>query len=172
MVLRLPFGCVLHSSVSSISGRGSRIRPVVACESLATHLFYTTDVGGGNVKDIDSRTDPALSNISLRWMVRQVVAIQPECPVYFDENALEQWNIPREDIQAQPIVAKRLPIEHYFREDDATAPRTDELKRRRLWYLLEIFPTYYEWQNEWGQWFKQRWQVIHPVFASFAIVLI
>ena len=156
-------------------GGGSRIRPVVSCKSPTTYLFFTTDVGGGNTEDIDDSTDranPALSNIPLRWMVRQVVATRAECPVHFDEAKLKQWNIPREDVQVQPIVAEGLPVEHYFCDDDARARRKDELKRRKSWYILEILPTYYEWQDERGQWFKQFWQVVYPVFRTFKIVLI
>jgi hypothetical protein len=62
-------------------------------------------------------------------MVRQVVAIRAECPVHFDEAKLKQWNIPREDVQVQPVVAEGLPVEHYFCDDDARARRKDELKR-------------------------------------------
>ena len=151
-------------------GGGSRMRPVIACKSLMTQLFYPTDIGGGNTEDIDDSTDranPALSNISLRWMVRQVAAVRAKCPIHFDEATLKLWNIPREDIQVQPIVTEGLPVAHYFSDDDARADRKDELKRSRFWYVVEILPTYYEWQDERGQWFKQVWQVIRPVFRIF-----
>ena len=136
------------------------------CKSLTTHLFYTTDVGGGNTEDINDSTDktnPALSNISLRWMVRQVAAIRAKCGkslVDFDEATLKQWNIPCEDIQVQPLVTEGLSVEHYFCDDDAKADITDELKISRAWYGVEILPTYYEWQDDSerrDQWFKQTW---------------
>jgi len=117
-----------------------------------------SDIGGGNTEDIDDSTDktnPALSNISLRWMVRQVAAIGVKFSFHFVLATLKQWNIPREDIQVQPLVTEGLSVEHYFRDDDAKAVMKDELKRSRFWYALEILPTYYEWQDERGQWFKQ-----------------
>lgn len=149
---------------------GGGIWPVVACKSLTTHVLYTTDVGGGNTDDIDDKTgklNPALANTSLRWMLRQVVAAnQPECPVYFDEATLELWNIPTEDVQVQPLSAEGLPVAHYFRDEDVRVRKKDQLKLCRLWYILEIFPTYYEWQNEQGQWLKQWRQVIHPSISQ------
>ena len=142
------------------------------CKSLTNHLLYTTDIGGGTTEDINDstkKTNPMLSNISLRWMVRQVAAIRKECPIDFAEAALEQWNIPREDIQVQPLITEGLSVEHYFRYDDAKADINDELERSRSWYAVEILPTYYEWEDdsERGQWLKQTWQVIHPVFRIF-----
>jgi len=117
-----------------------------------------SDVGGGDTEDIDDKTgklNPALANTSLRWMLRQVVANQAQCPVYFDKATLELWNIPTEDVEAQPLTAEALPVTHYFRDEDVRVRKKDQLKIRRLWYILEIFPTYYEWQDEQGQWFKQ-----------------
>jgi len=100
-------------------------------------------------------------------MLRQVVENQAECPVHFDEATLNLWNIPTEDVQVQPLSAEGLPVAHYFRDDDVRVYKQDELKRCRLWYIVEIFPTHYEWQDEQGQWFKQWRQVIHPVFHMF-----
>ncbi|KAI9465065.1 hypothetical protein BJY52DRAFT_762429 [Lactarius psammicola] len=48
-----------------------------------------SDVGGGLAKDTEQH---ALSNISLRWMVREILKTQ--CHILFDEQALEQWGIP------------------------------------------------------------------------------
>ncbi|KAI9465062.1 hypothetical protein BJY52DRAFT_1209897 [Lactarius psammicola] len=48
-----------------------------------------SDVGGGLAEDTEQH---ALSNISLRWMVREILKTQ--CHILFDEQALEQWGIP------------------------------------------------------------------------------
>jgi len=49
----------------------------------------TIDVGGGHAKDTDQN---ALSNIPLRWMVREI--LKTRCHILFDEAALKQWGIP------------------------------------------------------------------------------
>jgi len=119
-----------------------------------------SDVGGGNTKDVNDsgNLNPVLANSSLRWMLREVVANREdkgECPVKFDEAKLELWDIPIEDVQDQPVSAEVLPVNHYFRDDDVRVCKQDELKKNRLWYILEIFPTYYRWQDEDGKWLKQ-----------------
>ncbi|KAH9028348.1 hypothetical protein EDB85DRAFT_1970652 [Lactarius pseudohatsudake] len=48
-----------------------------------------SDVGGGVAKDSKPH---ALSNISLRWMVREI--LKTRCHILFDKAALEQWGIP------------------------------------------------------------------------------
>jgi hypothetical protein len=57
-----------------------------------------TDVGGGNTEDEKMN---ALSNVSLRWMVREIVQASETLPhfkILFDRKALEQWNIPEREI--------------------------------------------------------------------------
>lgn len=61
---------------------------------------FELDVGGGLAKDTD---DHALSNISLRWMVNEIVKAQ--CHILFDEAALDLWNIP-----IPAIVQVALPV--------------------------------------------------------------
>jgi hypothetical protein len=57
------------------------------------------DVGGGLVQDME---EYALSNIPLRWMMREIV--KAECHIRFDEAAVEEWNIPIATIEPMPIV--------------------------------------------------------------------
>ena len=159
-----------------------------------------TDIGGGLAKD----TEPhALSNISLRWMVREI--LKTTCHILFDEAALKQWGIPVELIKQ--VAPERTPETTLYMEpfygpvqetpttpetpdNYAVAPRTgtgmgvsipngddlkraatpppsieesldaagaiqgvgDQLKRDMFWWILEIMPTHYEWQNEKDEW--------------------
>jgi len=55
--------------------------------------------------------------------------------------------------------------ETLFDTNDAVAKITDELKQGKFWSLwfwrfLEIIPTYYEWQDQYGRWFGQtKWNL-------------
>jgi hypothetical protein len=100
-------------------------------------------------------------------MLRQITANKKNCEVYFNDAALEEWHIPTSDIRAQPAHAEELSPTHFFSEDDARLCKKDELKKCKAWYILEILPTYYEWQDEeTGKWLKQWRRVIHPVFHN------
>ncbi|KAH9953351.1 hypothetical protein BC827DRAFT_1146310 [Russula dissimulans] len=74
------------------------------------------DVGGGNANDLDNY---ALSNVSLRWMVREIVKAgitlepiealrKPKFKILFDldHTVLNQWNIPRRELL--PSTAREL----------------------------------------------------------------
>ncbi|KAH9952519.1 hypothetical protein BC827DRAFT_1367125 [Russula dissimulans] len=106
------------------------------------------DVGGGNANDLDNY---ALSNVSLRWMVREIV---------------------KAGITLEPIEALRKPKERavhasdaetFFDTNDALGKIRDELKQGKLWWFwrfLEIIPTYYEWQDKYGRWLGQtKWNL-------------
>ncbi|KAG6865046.1 hypothetical protein C0991_005492 [Blastosporella zonata] len=95
------------------------------------------DVGGGNVPDAMMHS---LANISLRWMVRHVQ--QANCGIIFDERALERAEIP-----AMPI----LPT-----TNTNTATLGDQLVvGNKLWWLLEIIPLTYSWQDPEGVWHRK-----------------
>jgi hypothetical protein len=51
------------------------------------------DIGGGLARDTE---EYALSNIPLRWTMREIV--KARCHIHFDKTALELWNIPCETI--------------------------------------------------------------------------
>jgi len=72
-----------------------------------------SDVGGGLARDTDEN---ALSNISLRWMVREIVKAQ--CHIRFDETALAQWNIPITAIERVPIPVAREASDSTLRDED------------------------------------------------------
>ncbi|KAI0074015.1 hypothetical protein K474DRAFT_1665915 [Panus rudis PR-1116 ss-1] len=72
------------------------------------------DVGGGSVPDVEEH---CLSNISLRWMVRQVV--QAQCGIVFDREALQRANIPNSiftglGFPVTPPMKQSQLIEHFF----------------------------------------------------------
>jgi hypothetical protein len=42
-------------------------------------------------------------------------------------------------------------------KEDALRPITDELKKKRMWWLLEVFPFVHSWQDAKGVW-KRKWR--------------
>ncbi|KAN0127605.1 Uncharacterized alpha/beta hydrolase domain (DUF2235) domain containing protein [Lactarius tabidus] len=140
------------------------------------------DVGGGNVKDTEQH---ALSNISLRWMVREI--LKTKCHILFDETALKEWSIPVEKIKQAPdsghlreisdsttlhtpqvtlTPLKPPDMPDLGKESAGTAtPESldadaldavqdigDQLKKNAFWWIIEIIPTNYMWQNEQDEW--------------------
>jgi len=139
----------------------------------------TTDVGGGNTKD---NLGVSLSNVSLRWMVRQIANASKTVPhfkILFDHAALAQWNIQDQDISpskegevsdavfkkdkdrhAQVNKSKRAEKDKEFDTDSGEVKEKsrDELwkgGRWWAWWPLEILPAYYEWQDKEGRWMGQ-----------------
>lgn len=145
--------------------------------------FVLTDVGGGNTKD-STKKNFALSHVSLRWMVQEIV--DSNCGIRFLDDKellplLQRWNIPPEEAghpQPEPSppqpVPPKVPKQPYHTHD-ADATIIDELKPKFegfflwiFWCFLEVLPTYYEWQvekkdkpGEWV-WYWQFRQVTHP----------
>ena len=154
-----------------------------------------TDVGGGSEKDSN---ESALSNISLRWMLREVV--KADCGIQFDLTEIGQWNIPLQEIRPSIAhelseatlyegptsqkhisyeeelphsasekangegVADTLGVEESFDTKDALKEEVDQLKKRRLWWVLEILPTYHAWQDEHDRWVG-GWRRVTPFLA-------
>lgn len=158
-----------------------------------------SDVGGGSVSN---STTHCLSDISLRWMVREVVLSQSG--IQFDSAALERAGIPESVFQRLVMHARKAshahegevpPVPPFFvhrpstrrheRErsekemearvsadsgvsvssaegaddpatDDALQPIHDELQLDKFWWLLEIIPTEYSWQDGAGLW-HNKW---------------
>lgn len=104
------------------------------------------DVGGSAVPDSQIH---ALSNISLRWMVREVMKAQ--CGIQFDEQALARASIPNF------LMKHTTPHDEQLKLDaaDASDPIHDELKINPVWWILEILPTHYSWQDDQGVWHKE-----------------
>ncbi|KAI0648141.1 hypothetical protein C8Q79DRAFT_999579 [Trametes meyenii] len=152
------------------------------------------DIGGGSVPD-DVKI--SLSDITLRWMVREMVLAQ--CGITFDQAALVRANIPESIFRglgfplpeqttftATPQhIGLALPVDTKENADgsdpspktqpipsgsdsgsggdtldcaaDALAPINDQMKRLPVWWLLEIVPTWWPWQNNTGKWTSTFW---------------
>ena len=106
------------------------------------------DVGGGSVSN---DTTSCLANIPLRWMIREVVA--SGCGILFDSSALLRANI---TLSPEPTSA-----EIDMDMADAVEPLYDELKLDPLWWLLEIIPLQFTWQDADGVWHRE-WRYAVP----------
>ncbi|KAK1221590.1 hypothetical protein PQX77_015603 [Marasmius sp. AFHP31] len=114
-----------------------------------------SDIGGGAVTN---DTPESLANITLRWMVRQVM--ESQCGISFRSEALAKLSI-------VPPVASPFtvssdsstdgPNNPAYEQDqvDALMPMHDMLKLKGgniLWWILEIIPFHYSWQDGRGIW--------------------
>ncbi|TFK52162.1 hypothetical protein OE88DRAFT_1711915 [Heliocybe sulcata] len=144
-----------------------------------------SDVGGGAVSNA---TKQSLADITLRWMVREVMMAQ--CGVQFDNEALRRLDIPEFAMAipaaaSQPRVTKQATLGLDHKKEvtlsvpgttatppnpadgegagqtkldliDAVQSEHDELgwKGKWAWWLLEIIPTSYAWQDKDGVWHK------------------
>jgi uncharacterized protein (DUF2235 family) len=104
-----------------------------------------SDVGGGAVTN---STANSLADISLRWMVRE--AMTASCNIKFDPAALIRANL---NLELEPTTAE-LELDL----SDALEPLHDELKLDPLWWLLEIVPLQYSWQDAQGVWHRE-WSI-------------
>lgn len=108
------------------------------------------DVGGGEVGNEDPHS---LGDIPLRWMIRQV--LESKCGILFQDHALDalQLNI---DAPANPE-----PVLSNIDAADALEPLHDELVLRKSWWLLEILPMKYSWQDTDCNW-HSTWRSAPP----------
>jgi hypothetical protein len=98
-----------------------------------------TDIGGGAVcNDVEQ----SLSNISLRWMVREIIA--SGLGAIFDASALARAKI---NLDPEPTIPE---IE--MDSTDALDTLHDQLQSNILWWLLEILPFPYSLQDENNVW--------------------
>ncbi|KAH7925576.1 hypothetical protein BV22DRAFT_1064625 [Leucogyrophana mollusca] len=154
-----------------------------------------SDVGGGNVTN---SVEVSLAQITLRWMVDQV--IESQCGIQFDDDALERNGIPRTTFpvpDGRPLkaaghqtrlkfhnggLALATPAVHSSTTQPssnpppatapapqpapepnpatscALAPLYDALQTDKLWWLLEIIPLPFAWQDDNGTWHK-KWSI-------------
>lgn len=82
-------------------------------------------------------------------MIRQVMAA--DCGIQFDEDALRRVDIP---ISLAPSPTEAGPKEAQLDAGDAYQPLHDELTTQRIWWILEILPLHYTWQDASGVWHK------------------
>ena len=109
------------------------------------------DVGGGSVQN---DAPHALSNITLRWMVRQ--AASAGC-VRFDEEALTRENISLNGGEEGELDERD--------KIDALQPIYDSLKITPIWWVLEIMPMTYVWQDKDGYWHR-TFKCVSPLPSS------
>lgn len=111
-------------------------------------LWYP-DVGGDNAEPCP------LAIIPLRWMIEQIV--QSNVQILFDYDEFTRWDIPTSIGQDPPPQRGGK-----FTEDDADVaaldaldadlPIFDHLRTRPLWWIFEIIPLLYTYQNAEGKW--------------------
>ncbi|CAE6361859.1 unnamed protein product [Rhizoctonia solani] len=129
-----------------------------------------SDVGGGEERN---DAEYSLSNISLRWMVRQIILSQ--CGIQFNNEALRDMKIPLPTLS----FGKVNPTAHYSsaadakvieeaqdqERRDALAPLHDAL-RNPFWWPLEFFPLVHSYQDEKGDWHRSfSWNLFKPRHA-------
>ena len=140
------------------------------------HLVLTAPTGGSVTDDCRY----SLAGISLRWMVKQVVLSQ--CGILFDHAALRRADIDISTIvftdSHQPTVSdlwknksstSESPTAESSHEEadgqsdhgaaelwpvdqDVVTDCHDELKLKKVWWMLEALPTKYAWQEASGKW--------------------
>lgn len=111
------------------------------------NFIHDPDVGGGSVTDI---TKNSLAQIPLRWMVRQVITAN--CGIQFDETAFARNGLPELSSFASCAPTKASEEELALNKANALEPIHDQLKKKPFWWLLEIIPLHFSWQNSKGVW--------------------
>lgn len=121
-----------------------------------------SDIGGGSVLN---STTHALSNITLQWMIRQV--IQSGCGVLFNTEALLQADLDIAGLQATPkgnprpsksspdTTEQQSPLQQQSQSGDTAdvlSPIYDQLVINKAWWILEVVPTTYMYQDAQARW--------------------
>ncbi|GJJ08031.1 hypothetical protein Clacol_002238 [Clathrus columnatus] len=134
------------------------------------------DIGGSTTTT--GLNTPCLSDITLRWMIRQIVISQ--CGVLFNSDALAAAGIPLSMLSSAietSIAEKTLgaeltvtfpsplysPAAAQADSTDSTQPIHDALKTQPLWWILEVIPFFVSWQDSSGVWHRSwRWNLGRP----------
>lgn len=125
-----------------------------------------SDIGGSAEPDTKKNS---LSNITLRWMVYEVMKSQ--CGILFDDVALARAGIPVQTFLgvSSSSVAKEVQLD----DTDAIEPIHDSLKEKPPWWSLEFMFFRDSWQDLTGSWqstFRMNFgrgrqiQVANPIF--------
>ncbi|KAI0248360.1 hypothetical protein BJV78DRAFT_1131681 [Lactifluus subvellereus] len=131
-----------------------------------------SDVGGGAALDSAAH---ALANIPLRWMIEQIVGA--DCPILLDLSVFARWNIPVAIVQqgySSRSQGRSAPKSGERDGDgdgdgdgadsdqqdaqDVVQPVDDELRANPAWWILEILPMSYAFQDAQDKW-TTRWSV-------------
>jgi hypothetical protein len=104
---------------------------------------------------VPSTAQHDLANISLRWMVKELV--HSGCQIRFRYEHFAWRSVPTTIGQDQPLsppqgVPSTSEDVDALNAHDALQPITDKLFENPLWWILEIFPTSYTFQNTQGKW--------------------
>lgn len=127
------------------------------------------DVGGGCLQN---GAEAGLADISLRWMVREVISSQ--CGILFKDAVTSTMNV-QVDLPAETFTTpassssqQQGPFPSTSQEpastgsdasldtNDCVKPLHDQLKARPIWWLLEVVPFLSSYQDEMGNWHR-RW---------------
>ena len=95
-------------------------------------------------------------------MVREVIA--SGCGIIFDASALSRAKI---TLEAEPTTS-----EMEMDSTDALEPLDDELQRNILWWLLEILPFPYSWQDVNDVWHTTHMQVIISMTLNISLIVL
>jgi hypothetical protein len=122
----------------------------------------TLDVGGG---DLPNDTPNQLSDISLRWMVRQI--IESGCPIWLNADQLASHGIIylARDGQTGETARGLVRLVEAFDRESIKGKIHDALSSWKawwIWWILEILPTAMRWQDVNNVWERKTWYVIPP----------
>lgn len=139
-----------------------------------------SDIGGGNVQN-DEKV--SLAQIPLRWMIEQVIA--SGCGVLFEDEGLKDLGIALQPMPAQAGKDGTVPAASDVKPgdvkditltsdgppgpspltgvadpefEDAIAHLYDDLEITKAWWLLEIIPLPWSWQDDNGRW-HEKWSI-------------
>ncbi|KAL4073212.1 hypothetical protein V8B97DRAFT_198361 [Scleroderma yunnanense] len=138
------------------------------------------DIGGGNVED-DVKV--SLAQITLRWMIEQIIG--SSCGILFDDEEMKNFGItmpgqvtgngttldspvakepgtvstlPKSDVNGSSgLTTKPIPSSDPEFED-AIAQLFDSLQIQKAWWLLEIVPLPWSWQDDDNVW-HVKWSI-------------
>lgn len=105
------------------------------------------------------------ANISPRWMLEELV--RSRCQLQFRYEAFAKRKVPTTIVQDQPSSPPQGV--DALNAQDALQPITNELFKNPLWWILEMIPTSYTFQNTQGKWvtsFGQHFGRAHHALYS------
>jgi hypothetical protein len=138
-----------------------------------THFIAKKDVGAGNGPDGTEQSTASLSNIPLRWMIKEILEADPGI-IFTKDGRLQSLGIHPNAVVAKEASAdaKSLASENsqtaLLNGDDDSKPSPfvdpnvheadilcdthDQLRAQPLWWLLELVPFLVSRQNERDEW--------------------
>ena len=94
--------------------------------------------------------------------------INSECGIIFDKEALASYDI---DLKSSPIELVEDDLQDH--ESDASQPFHDQLKLNLFWWILEIIPSPYNYQDREGWWHgKFRYELRNTHWMKLQFVML